>query len=135
MKELDITESKARKLVKKFCNDFCISQCRVWFIHIDDPTTLGWYEHESDNMFAYMMIEKKWSRRLVLVLHELTHHLQREVYSQIDSPHGNSFTLARSRLHTWAKKNVSDHFDWESLIKATTIGRMKWKKKKKKKKK
>lgn len=134
-KELDISESKARKLIKRICNDLDLSPCNCWFIDIPESNnTLGWYSKSASNMLAYMMIEKNWSRRLVLVLHEITHHLQEEGY-EYDSPHGQSFQLAKRRIATWAKNNISDHFDWVYMIQRYTQGRRKCKKKGKKKKK
>jgi hypothetical protein len=130
MKELDITQAKARKIIKQICEHFNVSQCKVWFIDIDDPKTIGWYEPLSENMYAYMMIEKKWSRRLILVLHEITHHIQEEIYN-IKSPHGKEFQLARSRVATWVRNNISKNFDWESMLSKDTIGKMKCKKRKK----
>jgi hypothetical protein len=78
---------------------------------------------------AYMLIEKRWSRKIVLVLHEVIHHLQNIKYKGYG--HGYEFGLARGRIVTWTKHNISDNFDWYDLFKAKTTGRMKCKKKKK----
>lgn len=140
MKELDITEKKARKLLKDICKHFKVSHCNCWFIDINDPGTandegtLGWYCDEKINLPAYMMIEKNWSRRLILVLHEACHHIQAELYLE-DTVHGKSFQLAKSRMATWARNNISDHFDWQYMLQKYSQGRRKkWKKKKRKKK-
>lgn len=128
MKELDITQAKARTLVKKICKDFDIPECKIWFISIDDPETLGWYGLKTSNMFAYIMIEKNWSRKLVLTLHELSHHIQAELYStpeEEDTPHGKTFTQAKSRMATWARNNINDHWDWEALLTKFTVGKRK----------
>jgi len=119
--DLDITQSKARTLVKKACSDFEISICNVWFICINDKGLVGWYSPECTNMSAYMMIEKKWSRRLILVLHELTHHLQYIEYEDISSSHGTQFSLAKSRIATWARNNISKKYDWVALLTAQSI--------------
>lgn len=127
MNQLDITQSKARTLVKKICKDFDISLCKVWFININDRAVLGWYSDKRPNFFAYIMIEKKWDRRFILLLHELTHHIQQEKYEyddEIHSPHGKTFTLAKKRVATWVRKNVSTKFDWEYMI-TTYDGRRK----------
>ena len=126
MKELDITQAKARTLSKKLCKDFDIPECRIWFISINDPETIAWYSEKRPNMFAYIIIEKVWSRRLVLTLHELTHHVQAELYSEYtDTPHGKTFTQAKNRIATWARNNINDHWDWESLLTRFTEGRRK----------
>ena len=134
MKQLDITQLKARKLVKQICEDLDLETCAVYF---NDLTflgeTLGIYEKESEDLYAYMLIETRWSRRLVIVLHEVTHHLQNENYHDQGSTHGYGFQLAKGRIATWARDNISDHFDWFSLLTAKTDGRYRCKKKKKKK--
>ena len=122
--ELDITQTKARILVKRICNDFEIDNCNVWFIIINDPDCIGWYSEKTSNMDAYMMIEKKWTRKLILVLHEITHHIQNELYDS-DSQHGKDFQLAKRRIATWAKNNISDNWDWYYMIQRYTDGRMK----------
>lgn len=133
MKELDITQAKARTLVKKICKDFDIPECKIWFIPINDPETIGWYSSKSPNMYAYIMIEKCWSKRLVLTLHELTHHIQAELYTkeeeEEDTAHGKTFTQAKNRIATWARNNINDHWDWESLLTRFAEGRRKCKKK------
>lgn len=127
MKELlDTTQAKARTLSKKICRDFEISECKIWFISINDEETLGWYSSKKSNMFAYIIIEKYWSRRLILTLHELTHHIQSELYSNLDTPHGQSFSLAKSRVSTWAKNNISDNWDWESMLTKFSYGERKY---------
>lgn len=120
MKELDITELKARKLVKRMCEDFCIPTCAVYFIDVKLlGICLGLYEKASYDLTAYMLIEKRWSRRLVLVLHEFTHHVQAELYyNEKESHHGYGFQLARNKVTTWAKNNISDNFDWFALLTA-----------------
>lgn len=136
MKKLDITQEKSRTLVKKICEDFELPTCQVFFIDVTslDNMTLALYvesDFSSNGVPAYMLIEKRWSRRLVLVLHEVIHHLQNIKYDGMG--HGYKFGLARGRIVTWAKHNISDNFDWCDLFKAQTKGRMKCKKKKKKK--
>lgn len=126
MKELDITQAKARTIAKKLCKDLDIPLCKIWFIAIDDEETLGWYSSKRCNMFAYIIIEKKWSRRLILVLHELAHHVQEELYDYSypdETPHGKSFSLSKSRVATWAKNNISDYWDWESMLTKYSLGK------------
>jgi hypothetical protein len=125
MKELDITQAGARSLVKRICNDFNIPICKIWFVIIDDPDCIGWYSEIRSNMFPYIMIEKNWSRKLVLVLHEITHHIQYELYPSDTSHHGKYFQAAKKRVATWAKNNISDHWDWYDLIQRYTDGRFK----------
>ncbi len=132
MKELDITQAKARTLSKKICKDFDIPECRIWFILMNDPDTIAWYGMRSSNMFAYIMIEKNWSRKLILTLHELAHHIQSELYlysEEEDTPHGKTFTQAKNRIATWARNNINDHWDWESLLTKCSEGRRKCNKK------
>lgn len=124
--ELDITQGKARTISKKVCKDFDISNCNVWFIIINDHKALGWYGEKTSNMDAYMMIEKKWSRKLILVLHELTHHIQTEIYEDQNnkgSPHGYTFSLAKNRIATWTRNNISNNYDWESMLTSEILGR------------
>jgi len=122
MYDLNITQAKARLLVKRICNDFKIDICNVWFIIINDPNCIGWYSQATSNSSAYMMIEKNWSRKLVLVLHEITHHIQNELYAD-DTSHGKGFQLAKKRVATWAKNNISDDWDWYYLIQRFADGR------------
>lgn len=136
MKELNVTQVKARKLIKKICEDFEIQSCKVFYIdfHSVDCDTIGLYINEEQGWdFPYMLIEKNWSRRLIIILHEICHHIQYEAYyNPKESSHGYGFQLAKSRVTTWATKNISDNFDWGCFIKGKTEGRICKKKKKKK---
>jgi hypothetical protein len=136
-KKLNINESKARKLLKKACIEFGVSPLNCFFVDINDSGTIGWYEEKHSNLFAYAMVEKYWSRGLVIVLHELAHHIQEELYewSRLnDTMHGKAFQLAKSRVATWAKKNLSNDIDWGYMIQRQSQGKLtKYKKKKKKK--
>ena len=124
MNALDITESKARYLINRMCRDFNVTPCKVFFVNINDPYTVGWYEPAHPNIPAYLMVEKKWSNRLILVLHEFTHHVQEELYDETgESIHGLSFQNAKSRVAIWASNNISKQYDWKSLIQRYTIGK------------
>lgn len=138
-KPLDITESKAMKLSKKICEHFKIPPCNIWFLAIhqnkelnEDPLAIGWYSCKKTNMPAYAIIEKYWSRRLILVIHELTHHLAEESYStSFDSMHGTPFQYAKGRMATWCRNNLTTKFDWEYMIKSEAQGHLCRPKKKK----
>jgi hypothetical protein len=123
MKELDISELKARKLVKRMCEDFYVPPCSIYYIDLTFlGSCLGLYEKASLDLTAYMLIERRWSRRLVLVLHEFSHHLQAELYTrEEESHHGYGFQLAKGRVTTWAAKNISNNFDWFALLTANQM--------------
>jgi len=143
-KPLDITESQARKLSKRICEHFKIPPCNIWFLRLreneelsEDPDCLGWYSSKKSNMPAYAMIEKFWSRKLIVVLHELTHHLAEESYSTaFDSMHGTPFQYAKKRMATWCRKNLTltIKVDWQYMIRRECQGRLCKPKKKGKKK-
>jgi len=137
-KPLDITESQARKLSKKICEHFKISPCNIWFLSMRDsnikfPEAIGWYSCKKTNMPAYAMVEKYWSRRLILTLHELTHHLAEESYSTaFDSMHGTPFQYAKKRMATWCRNNLTTQWNWNYMIRRECDGRLCKPKKKKK---
>jgi hypothetical protein len=127
----DITQSKARDLADYCCDYFDISPINVFFVRfmdhpeVEDPKAVGWYSSTKSNLPAYTMIEKNWSRRLVVLLHELTHHLQEEKYSTLfDSMHGYSFQLAKRRIARWANKAISKEYHWQFLIQSTASGHL-----------
>lgn len=123
MKEFDITQTKARNLVKRMCEDFDIPLCHVYYVDVKLlGKCLGLYEKASSDLLAYMLIEKRWSRRLILVLHEFTHHLQAELYdNEEESHHGYGFQLAKNRVTTWASNNISENYDWFAFLTAHQI--------------
>jgi hypothetical protein len=121
MDRFDITESGARKITNQICLDFDIPKCYVWFIDIKPEFTekhdaLAWYSQRSQSIPAYMMINRNWKERLLLTLHEITHHVQVEIYEEEVDPHGYGFQLAKSRVSTWAKNNISDNYEWKYFL-------------------
>lgn len=126
MKELDIIQSKARLYSAQICQHFDLPECRIWFVDINKKDCIGWYSERTSLEFAYIIVEKNWTRRLVVFLHEMAHHLQSELYNlNEEAPHSSTFQLAKKRIATWARNNISDHFDWENLLTACLDGRRK----------
>lgn len=139
MDYFDVTESKARNIVEKICKDFNTNQCNVYYVDLTyykDNTFSGLYVPENEVHCAYMLIEKAYDSRLLLVLHEISHHLQLNLYGNypdfqdnypdFQDSHGATFELSKRRMATWAKHKISRSYDWYDLItKCNRIGRMK----------
>ena len=120
----NLSQKEARKLVKKICKDFELPKCLVFYINttLFDKEVLGLYSEEDDGLYAYMLIQYNWSHKLCLVLHEAAHHLQAVKYKN-SKGHDKKFQLARKRIATWAKNNISKKVKWANLIRSSIDGR------------
>ena len=113
---------KARELSEKFCEDFRIPYCGIYYVdHIegfdDEEEVMGIY---TDQKPSHILVVKSGINRLGLVMHELTHHLEQCSYdNKGESEHGYSYQKAKERVVTWCRKNISDKPNWYNCLKAT----------------
>lgn len=114
----NININDARKLSRKFCKDFNIEYCRVNYVdNLDDPRTFGEYHFDEKRI----EIIKNGVNKIGILMHELTHHIQNLIYtynSQKDQFHGYYYQLAKKRVITWCKKNISNKTDWSIPLSA-----------------
>ena len=73
---------------------------------------------------AHALIEasKENSNKIGVVIHELTHHIEYEVYGHYfnDPQHGYKYQLAKERMVNWCRRNISKNPNWYLPLKAVT---------------
>lgn len=61
----------------------------------------------------------KNKNKIGILMHELTHHLESNAYDNLnwfDGCHGYYYQLAKKRVITWCKKNISDRPNWNDPL-------------------
>ena len=112
-KDLDL--KSARKLSKKFCSDFKLPYCEIYYVDYIEGCYGCYIWHEP----LHILLEESLDNLLGILIHELTHHLEHYGYSLTPSPtHGYEYTLARKRVITWCKRNISKTANWKLPLKA-----------------
>lgn len=126
----------ARRLSEIFCKDFKIQYCDIYYVDRiqDDLNTPVWKRGKGNTIALYsyldpphILVVKTVLNPIGLIMHELTHHL--EVYGyddekenaediHTDGMHGYLYQLAKKRVITWCKKNVSEKANWNLPLKA-----------------
>lgn len=78
-------------------------------IALRDNRLLGYYCGKVNKKFyAIKVID---TNDIILVLHELAHHIQNMLYSEkYETPHDITFTLAENRIRTFLKRNYNLNF-------------------------
>ena len=109
----------ARTISKKFCEDFNIIYCEIFYVD-----TLG----ENLGVYCYLnpphiLIEdsKKNVCKIGVLMHELTHHLEGWGYEYDIGTHGYYFQLAKQNTVTWCRKNISSKPNWYLALKAVSL--------------
>jgi hypothetical protein len=117
--EIKISLKDARKLSKNISKDFNIPYCQIYYVD-----TLGkWYGiYHNDTGHIHTLIEESCPCRIGIVIHELTHHLEYEIYGNYfnDPPHGYKYQLAKERMVSWCRKNISTNPNWYVALKGFT---------------
>jgi hypothetical protein len=123
-----ISLKKARELSKNFCNDFNICQCGVYYVDniFDEEEYCG---NTINGIYCQvypphiLLAKDKGYNRIGVLLHELTHHLEYQDYctNENDPPHGYKYQLAKERVVTWARKNISEKCNWYLPLKSLLV--------------
>jgi hypothetical protein len=116
-KNIDL--NAARIISKKFCQDFNIPNCQIYYIDIfEDKDTMGLYYRLEPN--TILMKEKQYNRIGTLV-HELTHHLQHCIYDSYILKHsGSKWQTSKKKVLKWCKENISEKADWNGPLRAVS---------------
>lgn len=115
MKKKNIDLFEARELSKKFCKDFDIEYCEIYYVdHIKGCVGIyNWLDP------PHILIIEKNKDKLPLVIHELIHHLDSQKYSTLTLNHSTQGYLnAKRRVIRWCNKNISSKADWKLGLKA-----------------
>ena len=100
----------ARLLSKKFCKDFDIPNCQIFFV---DYLEGGHWGEYINLIPCHILIVENHPNRIGVLMHELTHHLENANYDNYEnSSHGYSYQLAKGRVVTWCRKNISKKPNW-----------------------
>jgi hypothetical protein len=126
----------ARRLSKIFCENFNIQYCEIYYVDKiqDDLDTPKWKKGKGTTLALYssldpphILVVENVLNPIGVIIHELTHHL--EVYDyedddenieniHLDGMHGYFYQLAKKRVITWCKKNISDKANWNKPLMA-----------------
>ena len=118
MRKKNINLWEARELSEKFCDDFNLEYCEIYYIdRLKDA--LGMYIWLDP---PHVLIVKSYKDKIAVVMHELIHHLDSQMYSSYVLNHSTKGYLnAKRRVINWCKKNISSKADWSKGLKATQI--------------
>ena len=112
-KNIDLWE--ARELSEKFCDDFKVPYCEIYYVDrlIDCIGVYIWLDP------PHILMDERVTDKLPLLMHELIHHLDSALYENIILNHSSpNYILAKKRVITWCKKNISTKPDWFKALKA-----------------
>ena len=113
-----IKQENAREISKKYCEDFNIKQCNIYFVDYLDFSVYGEY---IDVYPGYILILDRIENRnpIGILAHELNHHLQyQKYYEKCSSIHGYNWRLAKRKTIRWFENNISPTKDWSLPLKA-----------------
>lgn len=117
MKKKHINILEARDISKKFCKDFKVPYCEIYFV---DKLGSCWGLYSWLDP-AHMLVLKNNPCMIGIVMHELTHHLQSHQYpinSMKESHHGYTYQLSKKKVVKWCNKNLSDKPNWRLPLQA-----------------
>jgi hypothetical protein len=115
----------ARRLSEKFCDDFSLSFCQIYFVdvltHEDKGNKKCFFGVYSFPAPSNILILDTYTNinKIGILMHELAHHLECNAYHNInwfDGKHGYLYQLAKKRVITWCKKNISNRPDWNKPL-------------------
>jgi len=118
MRKKNINLWEARELSEKFCEDFNIDYCEVYYVdRVKDCVGVYiWLDQ------PHILIQESYQNKICLVMHELIHHLDSQKYSTMILNHSTrGYLNAKKRVVTWCKKNISSKPDWNKGLKANHI--------------
>lgn len=112
-----IKQGDARRLSKIFCEDFEIDYCQVYYVDNLENGAYGEY------VWLYrphiLILDKPENLNPIGVLmHELNHHIQYQLYDLSENHHGYEWNLAKRRTINWCERNISKKSDWTLPLKA-----------------
>lgn len=111
----------ARDLSKKFCEDFNLNYCEIYFVDriIHDKKykkVYGMYMYYNP---PHILMLNNLLNPIGILLHELTHHLECSQYDfDEEDSHTKTNELAKKRVIKWCKKNISENADWRLALKS-----------------
>ena len=117
-KNINLLES--RQLSEAFCKDFDLDYCQIYYVDVigadKKEPYYGVYSYLYPSTILILDTYKN-KNKLGILMHELTHHLEREYYSEeldydADAAHGYHYQLAKRRVIKWCENNISDKADW-----------------------
>lgn len=113
-----ITLLNARKISQAFCNDMIIPYCEIYYVDIL-PDALGIY---ISTIPAHILMLNNADYKIALLMHELIHHLDFCNYNyrpNDELTHSTKgYILAKKRVITWCKNNISRKPNWNTALKA-----------------
>lgn len=115
MKKKNINLWEAREISEKFCNDFNIPYCEIYYVDriIDSVGVYIWLDP------PHILMLNNYASKIPLLMHELIHHLDSCLYSTVILNHSSKgYILAKKRVITWCKKNISNKANWNIGLKA-----------------
>jgi len=106
---------EARGISKKFCNDFDIPYCEIYYVDRLDDMECGEVFGVYIPLKPHHMLVLQDVNHIVIIAHELTHHLQEISYgiNEGEYDHGYHFQLAKRKAKKWFINNVSSKSDWK----------------------
>lgn len=113
----------ARALSYELCKSFDVDYCEVYYVdrindYDEDREYWGVYVYLSP---PHVLIVENVINRIGIVMHELTHHIEHQCYETSNEAHGYPYQLAKQRVITWAKANVSATAPWHEPLKGYQI--------------
>lgn len=111
-----INLKEARNIKNKFCEDFDLEKCEIYFVDIiGDKYTYGeyvWY-------YPLILLKERNPCMIGILIHELTHHLEWCKYKdEYQNVHGKNYQSSKKRVITWCKNNINARVDWRIPLKA-----------------
>jgi len=115
----------ARRLSEKFCKEFGLRFCQIYYVdvlkHEDKENKKCFYGVYSYPAPSNILILDTYinKNKIGILMHELTHHLECNGYYDVDwfnGGHGYYYQLAKKRVITWCKKNISDRPNWNKPL-------------------
>ncbi len=112
----------ARALSYKFCKDFDLPYCQVFYVDILTNEAYGQYCF-LDPTNILLLDNYKSLNKLGTLMHELAHHLECYGYEsdllQLGlQNHGYNYQLAKKRVKKWCEKNISIKPNWNKPLNA-----------------
>ena len=120
-KNINLTES--RQLSRIFCKDFDLDYCQIYYVDVIGADKKDFYYGVYSHLFPSSILildTYKNKNKIGILIHELTHHLEREYNDRLDydpdAAHGYHYQLAKRRVIKWCEKNISDKADWNTTL-------------------
>lgn len=115
MRKKHINLFEAREISKKFCEDFKIKYCEVYFV---DKIDGCWGVYINLHPPHTLLTDDKNPCMIGYLMHELTHHLDWCKYERIFLDHTGSYQKAKKEVISWCRNNINSNANWELALKA-----------------